>query len=48
MDLVPSHIDLVASEIELVDKADREYMLKKILKEVQDQYDFIMIDCAPS
>ena len=48
VDLVPSHIDLVASEIELVDKADREYMLKKILKEVQDQYDFIMIDCAPS
>ena len=48
VDLIPSHIDLVASEIELVDKDDREYMLKKTLKDVQDIYDFILIDCAPS
>ena len=48
LDLVPSHIDLVATEIELVDKDDREYMLKKNLKDVQDIYDFILIDCAPS
>jgi len=48
VDLIPSHIDLVASEIELVDKESREYMLKKILANVQDQYDFILIDCAPS
>ena len=48
VDLIPSHIDLVASEIELVDKEDREYMLKKILEEIQDTYDFILIDCAPS
>ncbi len=48
VDLIPSHIDLVASEIELVDKEDREYMLKKILEEIQDAYDFILIDCAPS
>ena len=48
VDLIPSHIDLVASEIELVDKDDREYMLKKNLKDVQDIYDFILIDCAPS
>ena len=48
VDLIPSHIDLVASEIELVDKEAREYMLKKILKEIEDLYDFIIIDCAPS
>ena len=48
VDLIPSHIDLVASEIELVDKKAREYMLKKSLNEIQDQYDFILIDCAPS
>ena len=47
--LIPSHIDLVAIEIELVDKArDREYMLKKALKELKDDYDYILIDCAPS
>jgi chromosome partitioning protein len=48
VDLIPSHIDLVASEIELVDKKAREYMLKKSINEIQDQYDFILVDCAPS
>jgi chromosome partitioning protein len=48
LDLIPSHIDLVASEIELVDKASREYMLKKALKNSIDQYDYILLDCAPS
>ena len=48
LDLIPSHIDLVAIEIELVDKNQREFMLKKALKEVTDYYDFILIDCAPS
>ncbi len=48
VDLIPSHIDLVASEIELVDKKKREYMLKKKLEEIQDHYDYILIDCAPS
>jgi len=46
--IVPSHIDLVAAEIELVDKDEREYMLKKAIAEVKDKYDFIIIDCAPS
>ena len=46
--LIPSHIDLVASEIELVDKESREYMLKKALKNIVDEYDYILIDCAPS
>ncbi|WP_452228816.1 MULTISPECIES: ParA family protein [unclassified Lacinutrix] len=48
LDIIPSHIDLVAIEIELVDKEAREYMLKKALEEVKDDYDFILIDCAPS
>ncbi len=48
LDIVPSHIDLVAAEIELVDKDNREYMLKKALESVRDDYDYIIIDCAPS
>ena len=46
--MIPSHIDLVATEIELGDKKDREYMLKKALGPVIDNYDYIIIDCAPS
>lgn len=48
VDIIPAHIDLVAIEIELVDKENREYMLKQSLEEVRDEYDFILIDCAPS
>ncbi|AXO79933.1 ParA family protein [Olleya aquimaris] len=48
LDLIPAHIDLVAIEIELVDKDQREYMLKKALADIKDQYDYILIDCAPS
>ena len=48
LDLIPSHIDLVATEIELIDKKNREYMLKKALESVDNQYDYIIIDCAPS
>ena len=48
LDIIASHIDLVAIEIELVDKERREYMLKDSLKKIKDNYDFIIIDCAPS
>jgi chromosome partitioning protein len=48
VDVIPSHIDLVAIEIELVDKPEREYMLKKALENIKDDYDYILIDCAPS
>ena len=48
VDVIPSHIDLVAIEIELVDKENREYMLKKALESVKEEYDYIIIDCAPS
>ena len=48
LDIIPAHIDLVAIEIELVDKQEREYMLKKALEKVKSDYDYILIDCAPS
>ena len=48
VDMIPAHIDLVAIEIELVDREKREYMLKAALEEVKDDYDYIIIDCAPS
>lgn len=48
LDIIPAHIDLVAIEIELVDKEAREYMLKKALSDIKNDYDFILIDCAPS
>ena len=48
VDIIPAHIDLVAIEIELIDKDKREYMLKMALEEVKDDYDYIVIDCAPS
>lgn len=48
LDIIPSHIDLVAIEIELVDKNEREYMLKKAITHLKEKYDYILIDCAPS
>ena len=48
LSLIPAHIDMVAVEIELVDKQEREYMLKKILAPIKEEYDYILIDCAPS
>ena len=48
VNIIPAHIDLVAVEIELVDKPSREYMLKEALKEIKSDYDYILIDCAPS
>ena len=48
VDIIPAHIDLVAIEIELVDKENREYMLKQALSAIKEKYDYILIDCAPS
>ena len=48
VDIVPANIDLVAIEIELVDVENREYMLKNALEQINDRYDYILIDCAPS
>ena len=48
LDLLPSHIDLVGAEIELVDYEDREGKMKVVLEGIRDDYDFIIIDCSPS
>ncbi len=48
LDLIPAHIDLVAVEIELVDKDRREYKMKEAISDLRDSYDYILIDCAPS
>lgn len=48
VEIIPAHIDLVAIEIELVDKDEREYMLRKAIQHLKSSYDFILIDCAPS
>ncbi|MEM1001216.1 MAG: AAA family ATPase [Bacteroidota bacterium] len=48
VDIIPAHIDLVAIEIELVDKENREYMLKSAIEHLKDDYDYVVIDCAPS
>ena len=46
--LIPSHINLVGAEIELVKAPERESILKEALREIRDNYDFIIIDCSPS
>ena len=48
LDIVPSHIDLVGAEIELVNFPNRENVLKNLIAAIDDQYDFIIIDCLPS
>jgi chromosome partitioning protein len=48
LDLIPSHIDLVGAEIEMLNMPNREKMLKSVIDKVRDQYDFILIDCSPS
>lgn len=48
MDILPGTQDLVGAEIELVDKFGREFYLKELLDEVENDYDFILIDCPPS
>ena len=48
LDLLPAHIDLVGAELELINMPEREFLLRKALESVQDDYDFIIIDCSPS
>lgn len=48
LDILPSHIDLVGAELEMINLENREYLLKKALDKVKDKYDFIIIDCSPS
>ncbi|TKK68872.1 ParA family protein [Ilyomonas limi] len=48
LDLIPSHIDLVGAEIEMINYPNREMVMKNLLEAVKDHYDFIVIDCSPS
>lgn len=48
LDLLPSNIDLSASEIELIGVNDKEYIIREGIVGIKDQYDFIIIDCPPS
>ena len=48
LDLMPSRIDLVGAEIEMINYPNRESVLKNILDPIKDEYDFIVIDCSPS
>jgi chromosome partitioning protein len=48
LDVIPSHIDLVGAEIEMIQYPNRETVLRKILEPIRDEYDFIVIDCSPS
>jgi chromosome partitioning protein len=48
LDVLPSHIDLVGAEIEMINYPNRESVLKNILEPVKDDYEFIVIDCSPS
>ena len=46
--ILPSDKNLIGAEIELVDVEGREYKLKELVRRIEDQYDFIIIDCPPS
>ncbi|MCC5913451.1 MAG: ParA family protein, partial [Balneolaceae bacterium] len=48
LDLIPSHINLVGAEIEMVDRNERERILAKAIEPLREKYDFIVIDCPPS
>jgi len=48
LSLIPSHINLVGAEIEIVNVKGRELVLKNILNSIREEYDFIIIDCPPS
>ncbi len=48
LSLIPSNINLAAAEMELIDIERREYLLKNILEDISDRYDYIFVDCPPS
>ena len=48
LDIIPSHIDLVGAEIEMLNLEDREKIMRKLLDPIRNEYDYILIDCSPS
>lgn len=48
LDLIPSHIDLVGAEIEMLNLPNRERVLRHVIEKIRADYDFILIDCSPS
>ena len=48
VDILPSHIDLVGAELEMINLPNREFMLKAAIDKVKNDYDFVIIDCSPS
>lgn len=48
LDIIPSNINLVGAEVEMLNFERREYILKKLLQMVDNEYDYILIDCSPS
>ncbi|MBP7101760.1 MAG: ParA family protein [Bacteroidales bacterium] len=48
LSLLPANIDLVGAELEIIHLQDREKMMHRIIEPIKDEYEFILIDCAPS
>ncbi|MGH7448648.1 MAG: ParA family protein, partial [Longimicrobiales bacterium] len=48
LDIVPSSQDLVGAEVELVDRSQRELVLRRALEVIRDEYDYVLLDCPPS
>ncbi|MBO6033822.1 MAG: ParA family protein [Prevotella sp.] len=48
LDIIPSHIDLVGAEIEMLNMDNREKILRQLLEPIRAEYDYILIDCSPS
>jgi chromosome partitioning protein len=48
LSVIPSNIDLVGAEIEMLERPEREKTLKKVLSGIASDYDFVLIDCSPS
>ncbi|ERJ91078.1 sporulation initiation inhibitor protein Soj [Porphyromonas gingivalis W4087] len=48
LDIIPSHIDLVGAEIEMLNLPEREKVMRRLLRSIADRYDYVLIDCSPS